>query len=567
MNTFPLPARNASRGRILLHRLACIASFLVFTKPSMSADIDYSSAIPKLETAVKAELEQYGIGGISLALTDGQRLVHAAGYGEAERDSIFRAGSVSKLFNAVSVMQLAESGKLSLDAPFATLPGAVLPVNPFTDAPPITLRQMLCHRSGIQREAFVGGYLDESQPSLKATCESVRGSVVVTPPNAKTRYSNIVPSLAGEVVATVSGQSFEKYQQEHLFAPMNMTRSAWVLRDVPGGKVLPSRLRVADGKGGFTHETTPLFDLGTIPAGNLFTTAPDLANFIMMLDAKGQGKNDRVLKEESFTEMTKPQLDPAGAYGIGLALGKFREHKTIGHNGAVYGHSTALLYLPDAQLGVVVLANEDIVNARVSRLANLALSLMLQIKTGEKPPIVPDAMKMSEKELEDYAGPYESQSFWAELSVKDGKLIGNYAGQPCVFTPTGKDTFRLNSRIHDDVPIVFTRAESRIVSGFTAGLQKFSRAGLKRPGIPHEWRAFLGSYGPKFIPIVVHEKYGHLYATTENMVDYRMTPVNRSSFLLPLGMYDDEHAVFQTDKDGKVHAVDFCNMLLPRTSP
>ena len=272
---------------------------------------------------MKAELQQYGIGGMALALTDGQRLVFAAGYGEAERDSVFRAGSVSKLFNAVSVMQLVESGKLSLDAPFETLPGAVLPVNPFLEAPAITLRNMLCHRSGIQREAPVGGYFDDAQPSLKATCESVRGCVVVTPPNAKTRYSNIVPSMAGEVVAVASGLSFQKYQQDHLFAPMGMQHSAWVLADVPGGKVLASRIRVADGKGGFTTEPTPLFDLGTIPAGNLFTTAPDLAQFVMMLDAKGQGTKGAVLKEETLGEMVKPQLDPAGAFGIGFAPGEY----------------------------------------------------------------------------------------------------------------------------------------------------------------------------------------------------------------------------------------------------
>jgi hypothetical protein len=100
---------------------------------------------------------------------------------------------------------------------------------------------------------------------------------------------------------------------------------------------------------------------------------------------------------------------------------------------------------------------------------------------------------------------------------------------------------------------------------FTAGPQKFTRIGPERPGIPGEWRRFCGSYGPKFIPIVVHEKFGRLYATTENMVDYRMTPVNRHVFLLPLGMYDDEHAVFLTDRDGNAHSVDFCNMILRRT--
>ena len=291
-------AMNAfSTSSVFRRCLMVLAAVPILTTNVMSADADYTPVIPRLESAVREELANYGIGGISLALTDGQRIVHAAGYGEAERDSVFRAGSVSKLFNAVAVMQLAEQGKLSIDAPFATLPGAVLPVNPFTHAPPVTLRQMLCHRSGIQRESPVGGYLDDSGATLAATCGSIRGCAIVTPPNSRSRYSNIVPSLAGHVAATASGQSFEEYQAGKVFAPLGMTRSAWLVKDVPGGRVLPSRLRVADGKGGFTHEQTPLFDLGTIPAGNLFTTAPDLAQFVMMLDAKGQGRHGRVLKE------------------------------------------------------------------------------------------------------------------------------------------------------------------------------------------------------------------------------------------------------------------------------
>lgn len=529
----------------------------------VSADVDYSKAIPKIEAIVRAELEQNGIGGISLVLTDGQRIVHAAGYGEANVDSIFRAGSISKLFNAVAVMQLVEARRLDLDAPYATLPGAILPVNPFTGAPPITLRQMLSHRSGIQRESPIGGYLDGSQPTLASTCESVRGCVLVTPPNAKTRYSNIAPSLAGRTVEDVSGQSFETYQQEHLFEPMGMRNSAWLLKDVPGGKVIPSRLIVADGQGGFARETTPLFDLGTVPAGNLFSTAPDLARFLLMFDANGMGQNGRVLSEESCREMSKPQLDPASAYGIGFALGKFREHVTIGHGGAVYGHSTAVIYLPDVRIGVVAIANEDIVNARVNKIVNSALSLMLEARTGEKPTQSAAAVKVDDDQLSEFAGGYESQSFWAEFKVNRGRLEGSYSYQPCVLTPTDEDRFVLNSRIHDDAVVTFHRNESGI-SGFSSGPQIFTRVSSEPTGIPDEWKRFLGRYGPRYIPVVIHEKFGHLYATTENMVDYRLTPVNRNVFRLPLGMYDDEHAVFLSNPDQSVHSVDFANMILPR---
>lgn len=528
----------------------------------MSANLHFQ----KLDAVVRSEMQDYGIGGIALALTDGQQLVYAAGYGEAHRDSVFRAGSVSKLFNAIAVMQLVEMGKLDLDVAFARLPGAVLPANPFLETSDITLRQLLSHRSGLQREAPVGGYFDDSQPTLAATCASVRGCAVVTPPNAKTRYSNIGPSLAGQVVATVSGELFEKFQQQHILAPLGMTHSAWLLRDVPEGKVLTSHLRVADGKGGFTHETTPLFDLGTLPAGNLYTTAPDLAQFIMMLDAGGKGPDGPVLKAESLQQMTEPQLDPKGGFGLGFALGKFRTHATIGHNGSVYGHSTALLYLPDSGLGVVVLGNEDIVSACMSRIANTALDVLLEVKTGEKPPSLAE-YAVQERELAECLGNWESRSFWAELKMQESRLVGNFASQPCTLTPTAKDAFLLNSRIHDQVPVTFLRKDAGRIISFTAGTQKFTRVADQPTKIPDEWRRFLGSYGPRYIPLVVHEKFGRLYVTTENMVDYHLAPLNRNVFSLPPGMYDDEHAVFLTDKDGLVHSVNFANMILPRLHP
>lgn len=535
--------------------------------PTMSAEPDYSPAFAQINAAVKAEMQQYRIGGIAVALTDGPNLVYSAGYGEAKFDSVFRAGSISKLFNAVAVMQQVEAGKLDLDAPFATLPGAVVPENPFTQAPEITLRQMLCHRSGIQRETPVGGYFDATQPSLASTCASLRDCKVVTPPNAKTRYSNIAPSLAGQVVATVSGQSFEAYQQEHLLSPMGMTQSAWQLGEVPQGKLIVSHLRVADGTGSFTHEQAPVFDLGTLPAGNLYSTAPDLAQFIKMLDAKGNGAHRRILKADSLREMTTPQLDPTGGFGLGFALGKMGEHQTIGHSGAVYGYSTALLYLPESRLGVVVLANEDIVSARVSKLANLALLLLVEIKTGARRPPLPTVQTISEKVLSKYAGRWESQSFWAEFSVADGRLAGNYASQPCVLTPTAADTFLLTSRIHDDVPVVFSHGDSDAVTDFTIGIQKFQRISAKHSEVPQAWRPFLGSYGPRYIPLVIHEKWGHLYATTENMVDYRLTPASQNTFNFPPGMYDDEQITFLPDKSGAIQSVRFASMLLRRPVP
>jgi CubicO group peptidase (beta-lactamase class C family) len=530
------------------------------------AEPNYLEAINSLERAVQTEMRDWGIGGLAVALTDGTRVVYTSGFGEAGRDSIFRAGSISKVFNAIAVMQLVEAGKLDLDAPLKDQPGVVLPAHPFRDAPPVTLRQLLCHRSGLQRESPVGHYLDGSEPTLAATCASLADCVLATAPAAKTRYSNIGPSVAGHLVATVAGTNFEHYQREKILEPLGMSRSAWLKRDVPGGRVIPSSMRVADadGKGGLHRASAPLFDLGTVPAGNLFTTAPDLAKFLVMLARSVRGETV-LLKPATLADMWKPQFEDNAPFGLAFSLGKFRAHRTVGHSGAVYGHSTVMLFLPETQLGVVILANEDIVNARVNRLANVALSAMLEVKTGEKPP-VPVALdsKPDPTALAKLAGAFESQSYWAELRVDGAKLAGNFASQPCTFTPRADGKFLLNSRLHDDAVATFERDASGRATGFSVAGQKFVRVPAQPDKLPEGWRKYLGSYGPDFIPIVVHEKFGHLYALTENMVDYRLTPVNRHVFGLPPGMYVDELAVFLCDEEGAPYAVDFASMTFKR---
>lgn len=526
---------------------------------------NYSAALRQLEQAVREEMTTWGITGIGLALVDDQQTVYAAGFGEARRDSVFRCGSISKLFNAVAVMQLVEAGKLDLDAPLDRYGPGFLPVNPFTNDAPVTLRQLLCHRSGMIREAPVGGYFDDSEPGLARTVASVAQAVLVNPPNTKTRYSNVGPSIAGRVLEIVTGASFAEYQSKHILGPLGMTSSAWALRDVPRGRLVTAYMRVANGRGGFPCRRAPVFDLGTIPAGNLFTTADDLARFVAMLAAGGRTPNGRVLKEESLAQMFTPQLTSELAnFGLGFIVGKFRDHRVISHNGAVYGHSASLVFLPDAKIGVVVLADEDIVNARVQKLANNALDLMLEAKCGEKPPPVPPPLALSEDALAAFSGDYESQSFWAKLEVKGGHFVADVSGQPTRLTPVEPLRFLADSRVNDAVPVVFARNAQGHVTGFTMGLQQFTRAPQSTQDVPCEWRAYFGSYGPAFIPLVVSAHHGHLYAMTENMADYRLTPLNRQVFAFPPGLYVDEHLVFLTDRRGKPHSVNLANMILPR---
>ena len=96
------------------------------------------------------------------------------------------------------------------------------------------------------------------------------------------------------------------------------------------------------------------------------------------------------------------------------------------------------------------------------------------------------------------------------------------------------------------------------------GAQRYERVPAHSRALPRHWQRFLGSYGLKFIPLIVSERHGHLYAMTENMVDYRLTPMNRNVCTLPPGMYVDEQVVFLTGKDSRAHSINFANMIFRR---
>jgi len=510
-----------------------------------------------LEQIIAREMRQWGIGGISIALVDDQRVVYAAGFGEARRDSIFRVGSVSKLFNAIAVMQQVEAAKLNLDAP---LPAELLPINPFMDHPAVTLRQTLCHRSGLQREAAVGGYLDDSEQGLAATVASVRPCVLATSPGSATRYSNLAPSIAGMLVERASGLSFEDYQYAQLLNPLGMADSAWSRTRIARERLITSHMRVADGRGGWTRRTAPLFDIGMIPAGNLFSTVDDLARFASALLAGGAG----LVKPETLREMRRVQFisENPPAFGLGFIVGKFRNHRVISHNGAIYGFSSHFAFMPEEKLAVIVLANEDIVTGRTRHIALAGFSQLLKEKFGEQPPAAEDFPIPAN--LAAFAGDYESQSFWARLEERDGQLAGDISGQPAMLTPTGGLNFAAHGRLDDGTPVTFKQDGAGAICCFTMGPQQFERAPAHPAPLPPEWLAYCGSYGPDCIPVVVSERHGHLYAMTENMLDYRLTPLNRHACRLPPGMYTDEQVIFLTESDGRPRAINFANMLLPR---
>ena len=178
--------------------------------------IDLAEACTRFEKLAHRELQRGMLTGVSVAWVDDQRIVYLKGFGLADPqrnvaarpDTVYRAGSISKLFTAVAAMQLAEQGKLDIDRPVTDYAPQFRIVVPFEDAGPITPRLLMGHRAGMIRESPVGGYFDPNEPTLDATVASTADCVLVHRPGTVTKYSNIGASVNGWLVEKITGTPF-----------------------------------------------------------------------------------------------------------------------------------------------------------------------------------------------------------------------------------------------------------------------------------------------------------------------------------------------------------------------
>jgi CubicO group peptidase (beta-lactamase class C family) len=320
----------------------------------------YAQVAAQLQKLSQYEVSEKRLPGLSLALVDDQQIVWAQGFGFADPDkksaataeTVYRVGSVSKLFSDIAIMQLLERGQLDLDAPVTKYLPDFHPKNPF--GTPITLRELMSHRAGLVREPPVGSYFDSTEPSLAEVVKSLNSTELVYAPGTHTKYSNAGDTVAGLVLESVARKPYAQYMQETLLRPLRLESSSFnrepsLLRNLAKGYMW-----TYDGK----VFQAPTFALGTGPAGNMYSTVLDQGRFLSSLFSGGQGLNGRILKAATLQQMFAPQGSDSG-FGLGFALLNVDGLKMVGHRGGIYGFSTEVLAMPTERIGAVVMTNMD----------------------------------------------------------------------------------------------------------------------------------------------------------------------------------------------------------------
>jgi CubicO group peptidase (beta-lactamase class C family) len=309
-------------------------------------------------------IAQANIAGASVAVVGNGQLIFANGYGFADMKSrravvadqtLFRAGSVSKLFTWTAVMQLVGQGKLDLDRDVDDYLDFKVP-EPY--GRPITLRDVMTHSAGFE-DTVTDLFVNRPSQMFPLRQYLLRHlPPLIEPPGRVVAYSNYGATLAGYIVQRVSGESYDEYITRHILQPLGMDHSTFQ-------QPLPANLRpsMANGYRQASDRTTVPFELvEAAPAGALTTDATDLAKFALAQLGGGSGGGAQILTTAMLQEMHTPQGRPLPGIN-GMDLGFYDENRNglriIGHAGDTGAFHADVHLLLDKGVAFIIMLNSS----------------------------------------------------------------------------------------------------------------------------------------------------------------------------------------------------------------
>jgi CubicO group peptidase (beta-lactamase class C family) len=354
----------------------------ISTSASGEAPVD----IHAVDTLMLRLIATYNVPGAALALIKGGGVVLEKSYGfrhltthaPVTVQTLFNIGSISKSFTALAIAQLVDHHKLDLDTPIIGYAPDIRLSEPRVTRT-VTLRQLLSHASGLPPDEQWPRQVPSSRLGIIREFATMP---ITAQPGTRFQYCSRCVVLAAHVLERVSGQTWETYTRTHIFAPLGMTTASFG----------PSGLeRATEGAQPYQHDSAVghvqvpwrrlayLDPLG--PAGGIDASIADLTRYALFQLGDGMMFGQRVLSAEMMAELHRPGIAVGSAwtsapledlhYALGWFTAEYRSVRLIYHNGANPGFRAAIVLVPSAKAGVVVLANGD--SSRFTSEATLSL--------------------------------------------------------------------------------------------------------------------------------------------------------------------------------------------------
>jgi len=300
--------------------------------------------LPQIDSLVAAELSRRPVGSVTAGVVSGKQLIWSKSYGEADMEkklaadaeTIYRIGSITKMFTALMLEQLVEAGKVNLSDPV----------------------EKYLPQVNTVLGRFVRGPVADWEKTLIAALPQTH---YILEPGTRFSYSNIGYAILGAALSRAAGESYLEYVPKHIFQPLGMTHTVleWnpqMLAHLSKGYQVMGPAEVDSATPQREHETGRGYK---VPNGAIYTTVGDLARFASLL--LGQGP-ESVLKTASLARFQMQSAVPADidlsqGYGIGFQVERRDSYVAFGHGGAVAGYTAELLMNRKAGVGVIVLSN------------------------------------------------------------------------------------------------------------------------------------------------------------------------------------------------------------------
>jgi CubicO group peptidase (beta-lactamase class C family) len=341
--------------------LLSLSQAVVARQPAVSQQAPNLQAI---DVYLESKLKQYRIPGLAIAIVQGDRIIHSKGFGIADSEqrpvtpqTPFIIGSVSKSFTALAVMQLVEAGKVNLDAAVQQYLPWLSTANRQASGQ-ITVRHLLNQVSGIPTRSG-RKYIDRDtgEGAIEKFVRNLNTDSLSQPVGKKFQYSNANYIIIGAIVQAVSGMSYERYIQQHIFTPLEMRHSYTSQQQAQ--QASPA-LSVGNRFWfGYPVWTEVPYIREYLPSGNLIASVADLGHYLIPYLNDGRYQDINLVSSASIAQLHQPSAEVADrlSYGMGWFIRSIDNIPIISHGGEAPNYSSNITLIPSKKLGFALLIN------------------------------------------------------------------------------------------------------------------------------------------------------------------------------------------------------------------
>ena len=572
-----------------------LASFVSFSqKPT-------DKRLAGLDTFVARVLKSWNAPGVSIAVVEKNKVVYIGGFGYRDyekklpvtENSLFAIGSCTKAFTAAMLGMLEKEGKVDLDKPVRNYMPELKFQDEYTNNH-VTLRDMMCHRTGLPRH-------DLSWYGSPASRNELLQRIQYLEPTAELReryqYNNFMFMTQGLVIEKLTGKSWEENLKERIFKPLGMNNSIVSVIDME--KSTDHSLAYSL-KNDSIIVAIPYRNIDAIgPAGSINSSSKDMANWLITWINGGKFKEKEIIPPGYVNQAITVQMAIGGGvpgkenadihfggYGLGWGMSSYRAHYRVEHSGGIDGFITTTSFYPSDSIGIFVVSNQggpssairNFIADRMLQLAprnwiNYLLDTEKKAKDAAKAVIKTDSLNKKKNTkpslaLADYAGTYSNPGYGnIEISFEKDQLTGKFNAfelnlvhyhfdQFDAFikseTNPGSEPFKLSFSIDRkgnveklDVPLqsgvkdIEFRKETKSIAVKKTDLEKYT-----------------GDY--EFTPEAKAKFYiknETLYAFVEGQPEYELVPVKKDEFNMKV--LPGYSVKFETNDKGEIVAVNF----------